>query len=277
MGEHAGVRRARHSAGRRGGGKRPAPPGLWGDGAVSGGRCLGGEGDRSNRGGDDAGAHARHMRRRTPGLRQWTFAPRPISRLSSASLPSFAACHNFLSFESLIASAALIRPSPARPPADSGGARARLRGDAREAAARTPSRCACSSPTRPSELGWRRQPWREGASRTLEATKARSRGCRNAWLPRLQAAWYGRAKQLWLPGPRTCAMQAIGLDEGIGRASRKRSPQSKRAASHWLPEAPKAREACRADAHGNRPPSQLVVNPARRVSGRERSEGRMER
>ena len=174
MGEHAGVRRARHSAGRRGGGKRPAPPGLWGDGAVSGGRCLGGEGDRSNRGGDDAGAHARHMRRRTPGLRQWTFAPRPISRLSSASLPSFAACHNFLSFESLIASAALIRPSPARPPADSGGARARLRGDAREAAARTPSRCACAArPQAPRSSGGR-------GSRGARARRGRSKRPRRA-------------------------------------------------------------------------------------------------
>ena len=54
-----------------------------------------------------------------------------------------------------------------------------------------------------------RQPcWREGASRTLEATTARSRGCRNAWLPRPRAAWCGRAKQR--------AKQAIGLDEGIG-------------------------------------------------------------
>jgi len=90
-----------------------------------------------------------------------------------------------------------------------GGGHARLRGDAREAAARTPSRRgACSAPTRPSELGWPRQPWREGASRTLAATTARSRGCRNAWLPRPRAAWCGRAKQR--------AKQAIGLDEGIG-------------------------------------------------------------
>jgi hypothetical protein len=162
--------------------------------------------ERSSRGRN--GAHARHMRRRTSGLCQLTLPPRSISRLSSASLPSLAACHTSLPIESLIAPAALYRPLPARTPAHSGG-HARLRGDAREAAARTPSRCACSSPTRPSELGGPRQPcWREGASRTLEATTARSRGCRNAWLPRPRAAWCGRAKQL--------AKQAIGLDEGIG-------------------------------------------------------------
>ena len=67
----------------------------------------------------------------------------------------------------------------------------RLRCDAREAAACTQSRCACSSPTRPSELGWPRRPWREGESRTLEATTARSRGCRNAWLPRPRAGGVG--------------------------------------------------------------------------------------
>jgi hypothetical protein len=93
------------SAGRRGGGT--APPGLWGYGAVSGGRCLGGEGDRSNRSGDDAGAHARHMRRRTSGLCQLTFPPRSISRLSSASSPFIAASYTASPIESLIASAAL--------------------------------------------------------------------------------------------------------------------------------------------------------------------------
>jgi hypothetical protein len=101
-------------------------------------------------------AHARHMRRRT-GLRQLTFPPRPISRVSSASLPAPAASYTASPIESLIASAALYKPSPARTPAHSGGgAHAWLRGDAREAAARTPSWCACSSP---SELGWRRQTW----------------------------------------------------------------------------------------------------------------------
>ena len=103
MGEHAGVRRAppRHCAARRAAGL------VWENGAVSGGRCLVGEGDRSNRGGDGAGAHARHMRRRTSGLCQLTLPPRSISRLSSASLPSLAACHTALPIESLIASAAL--------------------------------------------------------------------------------------------------------------------------------------------------------------------------
>jgi len=198
VGEHAGVRRApcdEDACAKLGGaaGWRRSQRGraryseLWGQRAVSGER-----GGESSRGGEDAGAHARHMRRRTPS-RQLTFPPRPISRVSSASLPSLAASYTALPIESLIASAALYRPSPARTPAHSGG-RARLRCDAREAAARTPSRRgACSAPTRPSEL---------------DATTARSRGCRNAWLPRPRAAWCGRAKQR--------AKQAIGLDEGIG-------------------------------------------------------------
>jgi hypothetical protein len=46
-------------------------------------------------------------------------------------------------------------------------------------------------PHAPRSSGWPRQPWREGASRTLAATTARSRGCRNAWLPRPRAAWWG--------------------------------------------------------------------------------------
>ena len=167
MGEHAGVRRA---------------PCSWAVGKMAPCRA-GAAGATEDRGDVVAGAHARHMRRRTSGLCQLTSPPRSISRLSSASLTSYAALYTALPNESRImasiASTALIRPSPARPPADSGG-HARLRGDARQAAARTPSRCACSSPTGPSELGWRRQPWRQGASRTLEATTAR---CRNAWLP----------------------------------------------------------------------------------------------
>ena len=58
-----------------------------------------------------------------------------------------------------------------------------------------------------------RQPcWREGASRTLEATTARNRGCRTAWLPRPRAAWCGRAKQL----AKQLAKQAIRRDQGIG-------------------------------------------------------------
>jgi len=207
VGEHAGVRRApcdEDACAKLGGCAAARGTASSGEnGAVSGER-----GGESSRGGEDAGAHARHMRRRTSsGLCQLTFPPRPISRVSSASLPSLAASNTALPIESLIASAALYRPSPARTPAHSGG-HARLRCDAREAAARTPSRRACSAPTRPSELGWPRQPRREGASRTLEATTARSRGCRNAWLPRPRAAWCGRAKQR--------AKQAIGLDEGIG-------------------------------------------------------------
>jgi hypothetical protein len=149
---HAMRTRVPSSAGRRGGGTAPRArySELWGNGAVSGER-----GGESTRGDEDAGAHARHMRRRTSS-RQLTLPPRSISRLSSASLPSYAASHTALPIESLIASAALYKPSPARTPAHSGGAHAWLRGDAREAAARTPSWCACSSP---SELGWRRQTW----------------------------------------------------------------------------------------------------------------------
>ena len=58
--------------------------------------------------------------------------------------------------------------------------------------------------------------------------------------------------------PPTRAKQAvIGLDEGIGRASRERSPQKTRAGVPRFPR-PQRREACRADAHGTRPPSPLV-------------------
>ena len=159
---HATRTRVPSSAGRGGGSAaQPAPPravqravGTWR--RVGRAPCRWRGGDRSSSSDDDAGAHARHMRRRTSGSCQLTLPPRPISRVSSASLPSLAASYTASPIESLIASAALYRPSPARPPADSGGAHAWLRGDAREAAARTPSWCACSSP---SELGWRRQTW----------------------------------------------------------------------------------------------------------------------
>jgi hypothetical protein len=103
------MRRGRVCQARRGGGvaAQPARPRAvqraLGTGAVSGER-----GGESSRGGEDAGAHARHMRRRTQaGLCQLTFPPRPISRVSSASSPSLAACHTALPIESLIASAAL--------------------------------------------------------------------------------------------------------------------------------------------------------------------------
>ena len=81
MGEHAGVRRA---------------PCSWAVGKMAPCRA-GAAGATEDRGGVVAGAHARHMRRRTSGLCQLTLHPRPISRLSSASLPSFAACHKCLS------------------------------------------------------------------------------------------------------------------------------------------------------------------------------------
>jgi len=137
VGEHAGVRRAARrgrvcnklggSAGRRLSQRRRVPcsplrAASSGEMApVSEGRCVGGEGDRSSRGSDDAGAHARHMRRRTPGWCQFTLPPRPIIRLSSASLPSLAASytaslpplaasHTALPIESLIASLELAQP-----------------------------------------------------------------------------------------------------------------------------------------------------------------------
>jgi hypothetical protein len=98
------MRRGRVCQARRGGGAaaQPAPPravqrALWGQRAVSGER-----GGESTRGEDDTGAHARHMRRRTPS-RQLTLPPRPISRVSSASLPSLAASYTALPIESLIA------------------------------------------------------------------------------------------------------------------------------------------------------------------------------
>jgi hypothetical protein len=191
MGKHAGVRRV---------------PCSWAVGKMAPCRA-GAAGATEDRGDDDAGAHARHMRRRTQGLCQLTSAPRSISRLSSASLQSSAACHMASPIESLIASAALIRPAPARPPADSGGGHARGSAVTLGRRRRALRRGAHVPPTGPSELGWRRQPWREGASRTLGATTARSRGCRNAWLPRPRTGgmgWYGCAKQLAPEAPIVC-------------------------------------------------------------------------
>jgi len=104
------MRRGRVCQARRGGGlaAQPARPRAVqravGTGAVSGER-----GGESSRGGEDAGAHARHMRRRTSS-RQLTFPPRPISRVSSASLPSLAASHTALPIESLIAALELAQP-----------------------------------------------------------------------------------------------------------------------------------------------------------------------
>jgi hypothetical protein len=85
MGEHAGVRRA---------------PCSWAVGKMAPCRA-GAAGATEDRGGDDAGAHARHMRRRTSGLCQLTFPPRSISRLSSASLPSCAALFTALPIAAL--------------------------------------------------------------------------------------------------------------------------------------------------------------------------------
>ena len=107
VGEHAGVRRApcdEDACAKLGGaaGWRRSQRGralvqrAVGTGAVSGER-----GGESSRGGEDAGAHARHMRRRTPGLRQLTLHPRPISRLSSASLPSLVASFTALPIAAL--------------------------------------------------------------------------------------------------------------------------------------------------------------------------------
>ena len=101
----------------------------------------------------------------------------------------------------------------------------RIRGDTRGSAdareaARAQSRCTGSSPAGPSELGWRRQPGREGASRTFEATTAR---CRNAWLPRPRAGGLG-VRSSW----RT---EAPNVGEAGHRARR----------AHW---AIRARETC---------------------------------
>ena len=89
--------RAREERGRaRGGAARAMRRGR-----VCQARRGGGEAARQRRGARAVpaeGAHARHMRRRTTsGLCQLTLHPRPISRLSSASLPSSAACHKCLS------------------------------------------------------------------------------------------------------------------------------------------------------------------------------------
>jgi hypothetical protein len=83
MGEHTGVRRA---------------PCSWAVGKMAPCRA-GAAGATEDRDGDDAGAHARHMRRRTSGWCQLTFPPRSISRLSSASSPSPAASYNFSALE----------------------------------------------------------------------------------------------------------------------------------------------------------------------------------
>ena len=79
VGEHAGVRRApcdedacAKLGGAAGWRHNQRHSELWGDGAVSGER-----GGESSRGGEDAGAHARHMRRRTQGWCQLTLHPRP--------------------------------------------------------------------------------------------------------------------------------------------------------------------------------------------------------
>ena len=82
-----------------------------------------------------------------------------------------------------------------------GGTRAARLTLAREAA-RAQSRCAGSSPTGPSELGWRRQPGREGASRTFEATA--TPGSRSPE----QVAWLCEAGGE--PRPRTWAKQGMG-------------------------------------------------------------------
>ena len=60
--------------------------------------------------------------------------------------------------------------------------------------------------------------------------------------------------------------------QGPARTPKSLAPE---APSRWYGSAKQlAPDACRADALGNRPPSQLLVNPARKVSGRERSSGR---
>ena len=61
-----------------------------------------------------------------------------------------------------------------------------------------------NSPAGPTELVWRRQPWREGATRMVEATTARSRGRRNAWLPRPRAGGMGVRSSWRSEAPDVC-------------------------------------------------------------------------
>ncbi len=127
----------------------------------------------------------------------------------------------------------------------------------------------CSSPTGPSELGWpRRQPWREGASRTLEATMAR---CRNAWLPRPRAGGMGVRSSCGSQGPERvrCRPSGSTTAQGARVGSDPRSVRGQRPSDFPRP---RGREACRADAYGNRTPSQLVSKGSR-PSGSTRAVG----
>ena len=251
----------RVSAGRRRSQRRGAPCELAVGKRV--GLCLGGAVSGCSSGRDRA--HARHMRRRTSGLCQLTLPPRSISRRSSASLPSLAASHTALSIESLSAPAALYRPSPAPTPAHSGGARSappigRRRRALRRGAHAARPHAPRSSGVRGSRAGARAR--RGRSKRPLpqrlapEAPSSVVWACEAAVAPNVCDAGH-RARR----GHRAREWEAI--------------PAVKEGNVPHFPR-PRRREACRADAHGNRPPSQLVVNPVRRVSGRERSEGRKE-
>jgi hypothetical protein len=115
VGEHAGVRRAPcdedvcaklGSTGRR----------AASCGAVSGGRRVSGDGDRSSDDAmDDACAHAKHMRRRTSALTTLTFPPFSIATLSSASSKSYTAFHTDQLINLLLAfslTSSLLAPAP---------------------------------------------------------------------------------------------------------------------------------------------------------------------
>jgi hypothetical protein len=193
--------------------------------------------------------------------------------VSSASLPFSAALYTALPIESFIASAALYARTRSAT-CGFGGGHARLRGDAREAAARTPSRCACAArPQAPrssggggsrgarARRGRSKRPWRAAATPGSRGPEQRGMGVRSS------CGSQGPERVRCRPSGSTRAQGArVGSDP---RSIRGQRPSD-------FPR-PRRREACRADAHGNRPPSQLVGNPARRVSGRERSEGQMER
>ena len=197
------------SAGRRGG-KRPAPPGLWGDGAR---RAL-----------------PRRRGRQKQQRRRRRVRPRE----------AHAAAH--LRIVPVDAPSTLDQPPELRLVAvicglEHGLARRVAHRVRRALQARTRlDTCGFGGGTRGSAvtLGRRRRALRRGAhaarphaprssgggggSRVARGRVEDARSDHGALpqrlAPKAPSRWYGRAKQLKLPRPRTCAMQAIGLDEG---------------------------------------------------------------
>ena len=188
MGEHAGVRRAPCSCGE--------------DGAVSGGRGGGDRRQMRRRRGRPCEAHAAAHTRIVPVDAFSTLDQPPELRLV-AHLRGFP---HFLSHRVARrvrrAYQAFARSATC---AFGGGTRgfAVTLGRRRRALRRNAHAARPHAPRSSGGRGGR-------GARTLEATTARSRGCRNAWLPRPRAAWCGRAKQR--------AKQALGLDVGMGHA-----------------------------------------------------------